>query len=130
MAYFFVFLSRDAEDKTLVRVAKIFRGNIVFLGTRCISMDHHMRAESMSVPKSWSAGLPGLISFVVELSTAIWLASESSYYGAWTFGKRCAPPKLNMAFEVELFTGDCDARIKPGVGTTHEKLLKEDKLYC
>jgi hypothetical protein len=86
-----------------------------------------MAAKSLSMPKSGSAGLPGQISLIVELSTAIWLSSKNrNYYGALTFGKRSAPPKLNMAFEVELFTGDCEARIKPGVGTNHYKLLKAD----
>lgn len=90
-------------------------------------MDHHMRAKSLTMPKSRSAGLSALIGLVVELSAAIWLASKDrNYYGALTFGKRSAPPKLNIAFEVELFTGDCDARIKPGVGTNHHKLLKVD----
>ncbi len=53
--YLFIFLSRNAKDKTLVRVAKIFRGNIVFLGTRSIGMNHHMRAESLSMAESGSA---------------------------------------------------------------------------
>ena len=57
--YLVIFLSRDAKDKTLIRVAEIFRRNIVFLGTRSIGMDHHMGAESLPMPKSGSARLPG-----------------------------------------------------------------------
>ena len=53
--YLFIFLSRDPKDKTFVRVAKIFRRNIVFLRARSIGMNHHMRAESLSMPESGSA---------------------------------------------------------------------------
>jgi hypothetical protein len=69
-------------------------------------VDHHVLAEPTAHSEGRHLFILGRLDIVVQLGAAKVYCSKLSYYGYRSFGKRLAPPKLNIAFAVLLFNGD------------------------